>query len=54
MIAGEWRFRLTKLEVRVLLKRETSTMMVATSLDQQVESDCTVQCNRVIVQSGQT
>ena len=54
MIAGEWRLLLTTLEVRVLLKREPSTMMVATSLDQQVESDCTVQCNRVIVQSRQT
>ena len=54
MIAGEWRLRLKMLGVRVLLKREPSTMMVATCLDQQVESDCTVQCNRVIVQSGPT
>ena len=36
MIAGEWRLRLTKLEVRVLLKREPSTMVVVTSLDQPV------------------
>ena len=36
MIAGEWRLRLTMLEVRVLLKREPSTMMVATCLDQPV------------------
>ena len=47
MIAGEWRLRLTMLEVRVLLKREPSTMVVAISLDQQVESDCTEWANLV-------
>ena len=34
IIAGEWRLRLTMLEVRVLLKREPSTMMVVTCLSQ--------------------
>ena len=57
MIAGEWRLRLTMLEVRVLLKREPSTMMVAIRLDQPMSFKLkvnTVQCNRVIVQSRQT
>ena len=34
MIAGEWRLRLTMLEVRVLLKREPSTMVEVTCLSQ--------------------
>ena len=34
MIAGEWRLRVTKLEVTVLLKREPSTMVEVTCLDQ--------------------
>jgi len=52
MIAGEWRLRLTKLEVRVLLKREPSTMVEVTCLDQALS--CKLLFLKVIVLYNET